>query len=196
MKDSDASRQTNDTGVIKTDTDSVPQILVGISFEDVFRAREFMTALSRLVSKGSLALHDAVLVVKDTGGDTKVVETIDPQPGRAALSGGAWAGLFGLFLGGPVGWIAGAAIGAGAGAVTAKVIDLGIPDEWVDWFKEAVQPDTATVAMLASEIDEDVLVAEVSRFAGGHLVYGNLEHDVLDRVADALGQSDFENPSG
>ncbi|HUW04334.1 MAG TPA: DUF1269 domain-containing protein [Acidimicrobiales bacterium] len=174
--------------------EEVPQVLIGISFDDVFRAQEFMTALSRLVSKDSLALHDAVLVVKDAKGDTKVVETIDPQPGRSALSGGMWAGLFGLLLGGPVGWIAGAALGAGAGAVTAKVIDLGISDAWVAWFKDTVQPDTATVAMLATDIDEDVLVAEVSRFAGGRLVYGNLESDMLDRVATALGQPGFRNP--
>lgn len=172
----------------------IPQYLVGISFEDVFRAKEFMTALSRLVSKGSLALHDAVLVVKDPEGDTKVTETMDPQPGRSALSGGMWAGLFGLLLGGPVGWVAGTALGAGAGALTAKVVDLGIPDEWVDWFEQAVQPDTATVVILASEIDEDVLVEEVRRFEGGRLVYGNLEGDAVERVTEALGQVGFRNP--
>ncbi len=44
----------------------------------------------------------------------------------------------GLILAGPIGLIAGGALGAGTGAVAAKVIDLGIPDEWVDWFKQAV----------------------------------------------------------
>ncbi len=184
----------NDLDPVPETDDGVPQVLIGISFEDSFRAQEFMTALSRLVSRKSLALHDAVLVVKDAAGDTKVVETIDPQPGKAALSGGMWAGLFGLLLGGPVGWIAGAALGAGAGAVTAKVMDLGISDDWVAWFKDSVQPDTATVAMLATGIDTDVLVDEVARFKGGRLVYGNLEPDTLDRIADALGQSGFRNP--
>ena len=66
------------------------------------------------------------------------------------MSGALWTGLFGLLLGGPVGWIAGAAIGAGAGAVTAKVVDLGISDEWVAWFREAVQPGTATVVRTVS----------------------------------------------
>jgi uncharacterized membrane protein len=48
--------------------------------------------------------------------------------------------LFGLILGGPVGWLAGTAIGAGTGVVRAKMIDLGVPDEWVQWFRDAVQP--------------------------------------------------------
>ena len=164
----------------------VPQTLVGISFPDLFRAQEFLTALQRLASNQSLVLEDAVVVVKDDDGKTVVRETIDPQPGRSAVSGGVWTGLFGLILGGPVGWAAGAAIGAGAGALTAKLVDLGISDEWVDWFRQAVQPGTATVAVLASEIDEDRLVAEVERFAGAQLVYANFDDEMLRRVTDAL----------
>jgi uncharacterized membrane protein len=97
-----------------------------------------------------------------------------------------WTGLFGLLLGGPVGWAAGAAIGAGAGALTAKVVDLGISDEWVNWFRQAVHPDTATVAVLASEIVEDELVREVHRFAGAELVYANFDEDMVGRLKDAL----------
>lgn len=166
----------------------IPQVLVGISFPDLFRAQEFLTAVTRLRANGSLVLEDAVIVVKDDDGRTVVQETIDPSPGRSAMSAGMWTGLFGLLLGGPVGWAAGAAIGAGAGALTAKVIDLGISDEWVDWFREAVKPGTATVAILASEIDEDKLVAEVQRFAGAELVYANLDADVLRRLEDALDE--------
>lgn len=166
--------------------DIVPQTLVGISFPDLFRAQEFLTVLQRLAANKSLVLEDAVVVVKDDDGDTKVRETIDPQPGRSAISGGMWTGLFGLILGGPVGWAAGTAIGAGAGALTARLVDLGISDEWVDWFREAVQPGTATVAVLASEIVDDVLVAEVHRFAGAELVYANFDDAMLQRLRDAL----------
>ncbi len=164
----------------------IPQTLVGISFPDVFRAQEFLTAVTRLKANGSLVLEDAVVVVKDDEGKTVVRETIDPQPGRSALSGGMWTGLFGLLLGGPVGWAAGAAIGAGAGALTAKIVDLGISDEWVDWFREAVKPGTATVAVLASEIVEDHLVTEVKRFAGSELVYANFDAEMIQRLQDAL----------
>src|SRR5438105_4543475 len=116
--------------------DQSPQTLVGISFADIFRAQEFLTAATGLAAKGHLQLKDAVLVVKDDEGHTVVRETIDPQPGRSALSGAIWTSLLGLIFGGPVGWAAGAAIGAGAGAVTAKVVDLGVSDEWVAWFRD------------------------------------------------------------
>jgi uncharacterized membrane protein len=121
-----------------TETDT-PDTIVGLSFDDPFRAQEFMTASMRLASQGTIELRDAVTIVKDGTGKTYVRETIDPQPGRSAMSGAAWAGLFGLLLGGPVGWLAGAAIGAGSGVVRAKMIDLGVPDEWVEWFRGAVR---------------------------------------------------------
>jgi uncharacterized membrane protein len=162
------------------------QILVGISFEDVFRAQEFLTAASGLAAKGRLSLKDAVIVVKRPDGSTHVQETIDPQPGRTALSGALWAGLFGLILGGPVGWIAGIAVGAGTGAATAKLVDLGISDEWVDWFQQAVQPGRATVALLVEDLDRDALVAEVARFTGAELVYSNLDNLTIDRLEEAL----------
>ena len=95
-----------------TDTTAPAQTLVGISFTDVFRAREFMTAVSGMGAPEELTLRDVVLVEKKDDGRTTVTETTDPQGKQSALSGAVWAGLFGLILGGPVGWAAGAAVGA------------------------------------------------------------------------------------
>lgn len=170
----------------QTSGDGVPQTLVGLSFNDGFRAQEFLTAARGLNARGGLALRDAVLVVKDEAGKTAVHETTDPQPGRSALSGAMWAGLFGLILGGPVGWAAGLAVGAGAGAAAAKLVDLGISDEWVAWFREAVQPGTTIVALLVEELDRDALVGEAARFTGAKLVYANLDDATIDRVKEAL----------
>ena len=173
----------------------LPETLVGISLDDVFRAQEFLTAATRLASKGEFTIVDAVILVKNREGKTNVHETVDPQPGRTALSGALWTGLFGLLLGGPVGWLAGAAIGAGAGAVTAKVVDLGISDEWVEWFRDAVQPGTATVVLLVTKLDRDALVAEAGRFEGADLVYANLDESTLDRLKQALGDTDTDDTS-
>jgi uncharacterized membrane protein len=168
------------------DDEGVPQTLVGISFPDIYRAQEFLTAATGLAAKNQLKLKDAVLVVKEQDGKTHVKETIDPEPGRTALSGALWAGLFGLVLGGPVGWAAGLAVGGVGGAVTAKVVDLGISDEWVAWFREAVQPGTSTVALLIEDLDRTALIEEAGRFTGAELVYANLEDFTLDRIKEAL----------
>jgi uncharacterized membrane protein len=175
--------------------DDTYETLVGISFADLFRAQEFLTAASRLNASKHLVLKDAVIVVKNENGNSVVRETIDPQPARSALSGAVWTGLLGLLLAGPVGWLAGTAVGAGAGAVTAKVMDYGIPDEWVTWFREAVQPGTATVALLVTELDRNALIAEVERFQGAHLVYANLDDVTLDRIRGALGEAVLTTPA-
>lgn len=165
-----------------------PDTIIGISFGDVYRSQEFLTAVTRLNANGHLRLLDAVVVTKDSDGKTKVRETVDLQPGRAALSGAVWTGLLGLIIGGPVGWIAGLGVGAGAGALTAKVVDVGVPDEWVDWFRAAVEPHTFTVVVLANDVDIDTLVSEAGRFDGGRLVYANLEPHTIRRIAAALGE--------
>ena len=169
--------------------DDSPLTLVGIEFPDVFRAQEFLTATTRLAATGHLRLRDAVFVAADAEGKTAVHETRDPTPGRSALGGAVWAGLLGLLLGGPIGWIGGMAIGAGTGAVTAKVIDLGIPDEWVDWFRKAVDPDTVILALLVSHVDMPALVEESKRFAGAELVYANVDPTTLNNLEQSLRAS-------
>lgn len=171
-----------------TDTGAPADTIIGVSFGDRFRASEFLTAMSRLANRGELTLKDAVLVSKHADGSTRVEESTDPSMGRAALSGAMWSSLIGLVLGGPVGWIAGGVVGAGVGAGVAKAIDLGVPDEWVAWFREAVQPDTTTVVILTSDVLVEPFVAEAQRFSGAHLVYANLAPGIVDRVRTAFGE--------
>ena len=178
----------------RREDDDSPLTLVGIQFADAFRAQEFLTAATRLASTGKLVLKDAVFVAADAEGKTVVRETMDPSPGRSALGGAMWTGLFGLLLGGPIGWIGGMAVGAGTGAVTAKVIDLGIPDEWVERYRQAVHPESVILALLVTDLDETALVAEAGRFAGAHLVYTNLDPAGLQRLEEALGETPTDAP--
>ncbi len=163
-----------------------PLTIIGVSFSDVYRSQEFLTAMKRMSANGELRLKDAVLVNKNDKGETVIRETVDLQAGRTALSGAMWTGLLGLLVGGPVGWLAGLGIGAASGAITAKVVDLGVPDEWVDWFRAAVEPHTFTIVVLAEGVDVEALIAEAMRFEG-HLVHANMAADAIRRLEHALG---------
>jgi uncharacterized membrane protein len=163
-----------------------PLTILGISFRDVFRSQEFLTAMTRMSSVGEMRLKDAVVVTKKDDGTTVIRETVDLQAGRTALSGAMWTGLLGLLVGGPVGWLAGIGIGAASGAITAKVVDLGVPDEWVDWFRDAVAPGTFTIVVLAEAVDVEAFIAEAMRFEG-HLVHANMAPDAIRRLEHALG---------
>ena len=163
-----------------------PLTILGISFGDVFRSQEFLTAMTRMSAQGEMRLKDAVVVTKKDDGTTVIRETVDLQAGRTALSGAMWTGLLGLLVGGPVGWLAGIGIGAASGAITAKVVDLGVPDEWVDWFRDAVAPGTFTIVVLAEAVDVEALIAEAMRFEG-QLVHANMAPDAIRRLEHALG---------
>jgi uncharacterized membrane protein len=161
-------------------------VIIGVSFDRLVLAQQFLLAMGGLRDSGSLELKDAVVVTKDDSGAVKVVETMDPTPGRAALTGAMWTSLLGLLVGGPVGWVAGLGIGAATGAVTAKIVDLGIPDEWVSWFREAVEPGTSTVVILADHVHVTALADEARRFAGAELLYTSMPDDAYEQLADAL----------
>jgi uncharacterized membrane protein len=161
-------------------------VIIGVSFDRPVLAQQYLLAMGGLKESGALDLQDAVVVTKNDEGAVKVVETIDPTPGRAALNGAMWTSLLGLVLGGPVGWIAGLGIGAASGAVTAKIVDLGIPDEWVAWFRDAVEPGTSTVVILADHVHVPALAAEARRFAGAELLYTSMPDHAVEQLRDAL----------
>lgn len=165
------------------------QRLAAISFDDDLKAVEFMTAVTRLARDGKLSLHDAVFVVKAPDGKTYVRETKDLQPSSTAIGAGLWSGLFGLLLGGPVGMLVAGGIGAGAGAVTAKLVDVGVTDDFVDQLREMVKPGTTTVAVLAEQVDTDAVLEELKRFEGGRYVAGNLPLSGIQAVRAALGDA-------
>ena len=68
---------------------------MAISFPDQFRANEFLTAASRLVSQHKLVAKDAVFVAKDDDGKAHVRETRDLQTGTTAASTGLWSAFIG-----------------------------------------------------------------------------------------------------
>lgn len=153
--------------------------LIAVSLPEPMMAQEFLMAVRRIAAQHALELRDAVLIVKRDDESVVVQETIDPQPGRSAVSGALWAGLLGLLLGGPIGWVAGIGVGAGVGAGVAKMVDLGIPDEWVDWFRAAVQPGTAAVVVLVEDLDVATFRGEVERFPGSQILHTTLRAGAL-----------------
>ena len=166
--------------------DSADQYLVGVSLPDALRAQEFLLAATHLGANGRLRVRDAVIGAQTDNGETVGREAMDRKPGQSALSGAMWSGLLGLVLGGPVGWLVGGAVGAGVGAVTAKVVDLGIPDEWVRWFREAVTPGTTTVVLLLEDLDIGAMAQELTRFPFARLVHTTLPEASVRRLEEAL----------
>ncbi|HNI33988.1 MAG TPA: DUF1269 domain-containing protein [Microthrixaceae bacterium] len=159
------------------------QQLAVLSFDSSLKAQEFMTAVARLQEEGKILVQDAVFVTKEPGGRTTVVETTDPGPGSSALTAGAWGLLFGALLAVP---IAGLAIGAGTGALMAKLVDTGVPDDFVQQIREQVKEGWTALALLVSHINRDAVLAELGRFQGAELISGDLSPEAVAAVQAAL----------
>jgi len=165
---------------------SDPRKLIVLGFDSRLKAEEALLAATRLQTEGQIVLHDAVFVAKDEDGSTRVTETVDQTPGDAALSGSFWGMLFGTLLAGPVGTVVGGAVSAGASALVAKLIDIGISDAAIKELRQTVTPGTTALALLISHIHEAPLVAELHRFAGAKLVATTLPDAAVAAVQEAL----------
>jgi len=169
-----------------SETGTEPQSLVVLGFENQFAAEEMLTALHRMSAEGTLLLQDAVFVTKTDKGKVRVVETTDPSPGQAALSGAFWGLLFGVLLFIPV---IGMAIGAGTAALMAKLVDTGISDDFVKQLRESIQPGKVYLAALVSHVNPDKALEEMRRYAGmAEVITTNLPPDAVARLEDALAQ--------
>jgi len=177
----------------RSDDEGKPQTLVGVSFDTVFRAQEFLRAAHGLAAAGHLKLVDAVTILKDDNGKAIVHETTDPGPGRSALTGAMWTGLLGLLLASRVETVeegVGATSPADAlrlanaaaprGGLVVLVTDFRGPRDWrrplaalaarhhvlaveVDDPREAVLTDIGELTLVDAETGREVRVDTSSR---------------------------------
>jgi uncharacterized membrane protein len=163
-----------------------PRSLVVLAFDSALKSREAYLAFQRLQNEEAVMVHDAVFIEKDERGKTQVTETVDLEAGTSAVRGGLWGALLGTVIAGPIGTLVGAATSAGLGVLSAKLIDLGIPDATVKEIEEAITPGTSALALLLTHIREDGVERELSRFAGAKLVRSDLSAETVQRLRNAL----------
>lgn len=172
----------------------VGQYLVGIGFDHELSASEFAMVLQRLHQQQRLRLLDLVVITCDDQGHTRVRETADPSVPTTALGGALWGSLIGLLLGGPIGWVAGSAVGAASGALTARFVDLGVPDDWVAWFRETIERGATTLVVLVEHLDDAALATELRRFPGARVLHTTLPGHVEARLVREAHAARAERP--
>ena len=163
-----------------------PGALMVLVFDSNLKSQEAFLAFQRLQLEETLLLHDAVFFVKDAEGKTTVQETIDASPAEGAARGAFWGALLGTLVAGPVGTLVGGAVSAGLGAISAKLIDLGIPDATVKEIEESLSPSSAALALLVSHVKEEALANELHRFSGAKLTRSTLSAESVQRLRSAL----------
>jgi len=166
-----------------------PNHLLVIAFDSPLKSREAFLAFQRLQTEQGILLHDAVFLDKDAAGRSNVTETVDVKPADSAARSGLWGALIGTLIAGPVGTVVGGAVSAGIGALSAKLIDIGIPDGTIKELEGALSPGASALALLVSHVKDEALERELARFAGARLIQSSLTPDVVQRLRSALGTS-------
>ena len=148
--------------------------LIVVSFPDEQLAYELRAALVQLQKEYLIEMEDVVIATKDDKGKVKLHQAMN-LTALGAASGTFWGMLLGLLFLNP---LLGAAVGAGAGAISGHFTDLGIDDEFMKGLAEQFQPGCAAVFILVRKATPDKVLAALEQFKGkGRVIQTSLTKD-------------------
>jgi uncharacterized membrane protein len=160
--------------------------LVAVVFHDEFTAFEMRAALARMQKQYLLEMDDAVVVTRDLNGKTKLHQAVSLTT-AGAVSGGFWGMLIGLLFLNP---LLGAAVGAGAGALSGKFRDLGLNDQMMKDIGKSLTPGSSALFVLLRKITADKVLDGLKQFAGkGEVFQTSLDKDDEKSLREALETS-------
>jgi uncharacterized membrane protein len=133
-----------------------------------------------------ITIHDAAIVSYPEGAKKPKTKQLAGLTGAGALGGAFWGMLFGLIFFIP---LLGLAIGAGLGALTASMADVGIDDSFIRRMREEIKPGTSALFVLSS----NAVVDRVEQAFAGQpmvLVESNLSQEQEDKLRDVFMDTD------
>ncbi|CAB1061574.1 hypothetical protein D1BOALGB6SA_6349 [Olavius sp. associated proteobacterium Delta 1] len=139
--------------------------------------------MEKLQKEYLIEMEDVVVVTKDDGGKVKLHQAVN-LIAAGAVGGGFWGMLIGMLFINP---LLGAAIGAGAGALSGKFRDLGISDDFIKELGETFQPGTSTLFVLVRKATPDKVLEGLKGFKG-KVLKTSLTKDNEEELREVLEQ--------
>ncbi|MCX7111235.1 MAG: DUF1269 domain-containing protein [Proteobacteria bacterium] len=156
-------------------------VLIVIGYEDPFKAEEVRLKVMKLQRDYLIDLEDAVVAVKEKNGKVKLNQ-IHHMTQAGAASGGLWGALIGMLFLNP---LLGVVIGAGAGALSGSLTDVGINDDFMKEIAATFQPGTSALFVLARSTTPDKVMEEL-KGSGGKILQTSLSKEGEDKLQAAL----------
>jgi uncharacterized membrane protein len=148
--------------------------LIVVSFPDEQLAFELRAELAKMQKSYLIDIEDIVVVTRDEKGKTKLHQAVN-LTGAGAVGGGFWGLLIGMIFLNP---LLGAAVGAGAGALSGRFADIGIKDDFIKELAETFKPGCSAVFVLVRKVTGDKVLEGLSAFKGkGTVLQTSLEKD-------------------
>ena len=136
--------------------------LIVIGFDNEHEAFEMRAKLVKLQKEYLIEMEDVVVVTKDDKNKVKLHQAVNLTAAGAA-GGTFWGMLIGMIFLNP---LAGAAIGAGAGALSGKFSDIGINDKFMKELGETFTPNSSAIFILIRKVTPDKVLEGIKGFKG------------------------------
>lgn len=157
--------------------------LVAVVFEDEVTAFEMRAALVRMQKEYLIEIEDAVVVTRDQKGKTKLDQAVN-LTSAGAVGGGFWGMLIGLIFLNP---LLGAVIGAGAGALSGRLNDIGLNDKMMKDIGQSFKPGTSGLFVLVRRATADKVLQGLKEFTGkGKVFQTSLNKDDEAALREAI----------
>lgn len=136
--------------------------LVVLGFENETTAFEMRAELAKLQKEYLIDMEDVVVVTKDAKGKVKLHQAVN-LTAAGAIGGSFWGMLIGMIFLNP---LLGAALGGGVGALSGKLSDIGISDDFMKELAETFQPESSALFVLVRKVTGDKVLDALKGFKG------------------------------
>ena len=156
--------------------------LVVIGFDDETTAFEMRAELAKMQKEYLIEMEDVVVVTKDENDKVKLHQAVN-LTASGAVGGSFWGMLIGFLFLNP---LAGAAVGAGAGALSGKMADIGVNDKFMKELGETFKPGTSALFVLVRKATPDKVLEGLKKFKGT-VLQTSLTKDKEEELQQILG---------
>ncbi len=157
--------------------------LVAIVFDDEYTAFDMRTSVLKMQKEYLIEIDDSVVITRNQRGKVKLDQAVN-LTSAGALGGGFWGLLIGMIFLNP---LLGAALGAGAGALSGKFTDIGLDDKMLKEVAQSFKPGTSALFVVVRQATADKVLHGLKQFAGkGRIFQTSLNKDDEEALREAL----------
>jgi uncharacterized membrane protein len=153
--------------------------LIAVTFDDETTAFELRAEMAKLQKEYLLEMEDIVVVTRDEKGKVKLHQAVN-MTAAGAVGGSFWGLLIGMLFLNP---LLGMAVGAGAGALSGKLTDIGIDDKFMKELGENLPKGGSALFTLVKRSTPDKVIERLEPFRGkGKIMRTSLSKESEDEL--------------
>jgi len=161
--------------------------LIAVAFDDESKAFDMRGELVRMQKDYLIDMDDVVVVTRNENGKVKLHQATN-LTAAGAVGGSFWGLLIGLLFLNP---LFGLAVGAGAGALSGALTDIGIDDDFMRDLGEELRPNSSAIFVLVRKATGDRVIERLKEVqAEGRILRTSLSKDDEDALRKVLERSE------